>query len=30
MVGAGGSYEFASDNCAVENWKIFLKAGISF
>lgn len=30
MLGAGGHYEFASSNAAIENWGINIKAGISF
>lgn len=30
MLGAGGHYEFASSNAAIENWGVNIKAGISF
>ena len=30
LVGIGGSYEFASDNSALENYSVWLKLGISF
>ncbi len=30
MLAAGGHYEFANENSAIENWGVNLKAGISF
>ncbi|MFH1254013.1 MAG: hypothetical protein V1646_01120 [bacterium] len=30
LVGIGGSYEFASDNAALENYSVWLKLGVSF
>jgi hypothetical protein len=30
IVGIGGSYEFASDNAALENYSVWLKLGVSF
>ena len=30
MLGAGGHYEFASNNSAIEGWGMTVKAGLSF
>jgi hypothetical protein len=30
MLGLGGKYEFAGDNAAVEQWGVWLKAGLAF